>query len=105
MGSWLDKRQKRMLPSGASTPANAGHRPTGAAYETRFVPARWLLLLLGIAWTVLSGGKVAKLGLVGLVWSAAPRRLKLAAAGVFLSWMIVVAGALAAIVLLALQIG
>jgi hypothetical protein len=54
---------------------------------------------------VLSGGKVAKLGLVGLVWSATPRRLKLAAAGVFLSWMIVVAGALAAIVLLALQIG
>ena len=105
MGSWLDKRQKRMLPTGASTPANGGSQRTGAAYEIRFVPARWLVLLLGTAWTVLSGGKVAKLGLVGLVWSVTPRPLKLAAAGVLLSWMIVIAGALAAIILLALQIG
>jgi uncharacterized membrane protein YecN with MAPEG domain len=61
--------------------------------------------LLGIAWTVLTGGKVAKLGLVGLVWSVTPKPLKVAAAGVVVTWMIVVLGALAAITLLVLQIG
>jgi hypothetical protein len=62
-------------------------------------------LLLGLAWTVLSGGRVAKLSLVGLVWSVTPRPVRFAAAGLAVTWMIVVAGALAAIILLALQIG
>jgi uncharacterized membrane protein YecN with MAPEG domain len=106
MGSWLDRRQTRRLPPGASpTPAIESSERTGPAYDLRFVPARWLVLLLGIAWTVLTGGKVAKLGLVGLVWSVTPKPLKVAAAGVVVTWMIVVVGALAAITLLALQIG
>jgi hypothetical protein len=68
MGSWLDRRQTRLLPSGAPpTSAVPARERTGAADEIRFVPARWLVLLLGIAWTLLTGGKVAKLGLVGLV--------------------------------------
>jgi uncharacterized membrane protein YecN with MAPEG domain len=105
MGSWLDRRQTRRLPPGTSpTPAIESRERTGPAYEIRFVPARWLVLLLGIAWTVLTGGKIAKLGLVGLAWSVTPKPLKVAAAGVVVTWMIVVAGALAAITLLALQI-
>lgn len=105
MGSWLDRRRTRLLPSGASpTPAVPGRERTGAAYEIRFVPARWLVLLLGIAWTLLTGGKIAKLGLVGLVWSVTPKPLKVAVAGVVVSWAIVVAGAVAAITLLALQL-
>jgi hypothetical protein len=105
MGSWLDRRPTRLLPSGdSSRSAVPGRERTGAAYEIRFVPARWLVLLLGIAWTLLTGGKIAKLGLVGLVWSVTPRPLKVAAAGVVVTWLIVVAGALAAITVLALQI-
>jgi hypothetical protein len=105
MGSWLDRRQARRLPLGVSaTPAIESSERTGPGYDLRFVPARWLVLLLGIAWTVLTGGKVAKLGLIGLVWSVTPKPLKVAAAGVVVTWMIVVAGALAAITLLALQI-
>jgi len=105
MGSWLDKRQTRVLPSEASsTPGIPGRERMGAVSEIRFVPARWLVLLLGIAWTVLTGGKIAKLGLVGLVWSVTPRPVKVVAAGVVVTWMIVVCGALAAITLLALQI-
>jgi hypothetical protein len=81
-------------------------RPRGYGSDLRdpFVPAPWLVLLLGIAWTVLTGGKIAKLSLVGLVWSVTPRPLKVAAAGVLLTWILVVAGALAAITLLALHI-
>ena len=77
-----------------------GH--TGSAYEIRFVPARWLVLLLGIAGTLLTGGK---LGLAGLAWSVTPKPVKAVAAGLVVTWMIVVAGALAAITLLLLQIG
>jgi uncharacterized membrane protein YecN with MAPEG domain len=106
MGSWLDRRQTRRLSSGASpTRAIESSERIGPAYDIRFVPARWLVLLLGIAWTVLTGGKVAKLGLVGLVWSVTPKPLKVAAAGVVVTWMIVFLGALAAITLLVLQIG
>ena len=105
MGSWLDKRQRRLLPSGSrSTPAVPGRERTGAGYEIRFVPARWLVLLVGIAWTLFTRGKTAKLGLVGLAWSVTPKPVKVAAAGVVVTWVVVVAGAHAAITLLALQI-
>jgi uncharacterized membrane protein YecN with MAPEG domain len=103
MGSWLDRRQTRRLPSGSS-PTIESRKRTGSAYETQFVPARWLVLLLGIAWTVLTGGKVAKLSLVGLLWSVTPKPIRVAAAGVVVTWMILVVGALAAITLLVLQI-
>jgi len=94
-----------MLPSGAGAPSAPGvpsRERTGSTYEIRFVPARWLVLLLGIAGTLLTGGK---LGLAGLAWSVTPKPLKVAAAGLVVTWMIVVAGALAAITLLLLQIG
>ena len=105
MGSWLDRRQIRMLPSrGLPTPGIPSRERAGAGYEIRFVPARWLVLLLGIAGTLLTGGKIGKLGLVGLVWSITPRPLKVAAAGVVVTWMILVVGALAAIMLLVLQV-
>ena len=54
---------------------------------------------------MLTGGKVAKLGLVGLVWSVTPKPVKVAVAGVVVSWVLVVVGAIAAITLLALQVG
>jgi len=105
MASWLAKWHVRPLPSGASSATDVS-RSEGweATSETRFVPASWLVLLLGIAWTALTRGKIAKLGLAGLIWSVAPRPLKIVAAGVVLSWILVVAGALAAIALLALEI-
>lgn len=93
------------MPSGAPrTPAIPVRERTGSGYEIRFVPARWLVLLVGIAWTLFTRGKIAKLGLVGLVWSVTPKPVKVAAAGVVVMWVVVVAGALAAITLLALQI-
>jgi hypothetical protein len=106
MGSRLDRRQTPQLPSGASsTPGIPSRGRTGAADEIRFVPARWLVLLLGIAWTFLRGGTIGKLGLAGLAWSVTPKPVKVAVAGVVVSWVIVVAGAVAAITLLALQVG
>jgi hypothetical protein len=51
----------------------------GPPSETRFVPARWLVLLLTAAGVLLRGGKVAKLGVAGLVWSFTPRPLKIEA--------------------------
>lgn len=103
VGSSLDRRQTRS--KAVSVPSLPSRAPTGAGYEIRFVPARWLVLLLGIAWTLLTGGKVARFGLVGLVWSVTPKPVKVAAAGIVVTWVIVVAGALAAITLLVLQIG
>jgi hypothetical protein len=76
----------------------------GPPSETRFVPARWLVLLLTAAGVLLRGGKVAKLGVAGLVWSFTPRPLKIAVAGVAAAGAIVVVGAMAAIALLILQI-
>ena len=76
----------------------------GSLYEIRFVPARWVVLLLGIGRALLAGGKIGKLGLLGLIWTFTPKTVKIAAAAVASAAMIVVLGALAAIALLALQI-
>jgi hypothetical protein len=88
MGSMLDNRKH-----------------AGSLNEIRFVPARWVVLLLGIARALIVGGKIGKLGLLGLIWTVTPRAVKIAAAVVASAAMIVVLGALAAIALLALQIG
>jgi hypothetical protein len=61
-----------------------------------------LLAILGL---LLKGGKISKLGIAGLVWSFTPRALKIAAAGLVLAATIVLVGAIAAITLLALQLG
>jgi hypothetical protein len=68
------------------------------------VPARWVVLLLTAAGVLLRGGTVAKLGIVGLVWSFTPRPVKIAVAGAAAASAIVVLGSLAAITLLILQI-
>jgi hypothetical protein len=73
--------------------------------EIRFEPARWLMWLLAIASLLLRGGRISKLGVAGLIWSVAPRKMKVAAAGFALAATIVLAGAIAAITLLALQLG
>jgi hypothetical protein len=75
-----------------------------AAGQIRFVPARWVLLLAAVARLLLTGGTLGKLSIAGFVWSFAPRKLKLAAAGLAAAMAIVLAGALAAIALLAMQI-
>jgi hypothetical protein len=72
--------------------------------EVRFVPANWLAAALGVARFAISRGKFGKLGIAALLWSVTPRKLKLIAAGFVAAGLIVVLGALAAIVLLAMQI-
>ena len=69
-----------------------------------FVPARWLVLAFAAARLVFRGGKRGKVGLVGLAWSVAPRKLQMVAAGMILAGAIVVLGALSAIALLFLQV-
>jgi hypothetical protein len=98
--------KRRLLPVyRAAFPAPRRGRQGGeAADEIRFVPAGWLVLLFGIATTLLRGGKFAKLGLAGLAWSLAPRPVKIAVGGLAAASVIVLLGALAAIALLALQI-
>ena len=97
-------------PAGATVRGYTG-REVGSSLERRprpgefrFVPARWLVLLLTAAGVLLRGGKVAKLGVAGIVWSFTPRPLKIAVAGVAAAGAIVVVGAMAAIALLILQI-
>jgi hypothetical protein len=72
--------------------------------ELRFVPAGWLVAALGAARIWLRGGSLGPLGIAGLVWSVAPRPLKLAAVFLVAAATIVLVGALAAIVLLAMQL-
>ena len=60
---------------------------------------------LGVARVVISRGKFGKLGIAALLWAVTPRKLKLIAAGFVAAAMLVVLGSLAAIVLLAMQLG
>src|SRR5262249_40398723 len=75
-----------------------------AADEIRFVPAGWLVLLFVVASPRWRGGGFGKLGLAGLVWSLAPRPVKIVVGGLAAASVIVLVGALAAIALLVLQI-
>ena len=80
--------------------------PAARAGETwRFVPARWLVLLFTVVQLLLTGGSLGKVRAAGLVWAFVPRRLKFLAAGVAAVWTIVVLGAMAAVVLLLMQLG
>ena len=72
--------------------------------DVRFLPARWLVALLALAQLLFKGAKISKLGVAGLVWSFAPRKLKIATAGLAVAASIVLLGAVAAITLLALQL-
>ena len=62
------------------------------------------MLALGILGPLFRRGRISKLGIAGLVWSVAPRGLKIAAAGFAATATIVLVGAVAAITLLALQL-
>ena len=69
-----------------------------------FVPARWLVVAFAVARLVLRRGKLGKLGIVGLAWSDAPRKLRLVAGGLALAGAIVLLGALSAVALLVLRL-
>ncbi len=73
-------------------------------HGVRFVPAGWLVAALGVSRLLLRGGRLGKLGIAGLVWSVAPRKLKLVAFGFVLGAVVVLAGAMAAIALLAIEL-
>lgn len=79
-------------------------RPAAARDVVWFVPARWLVVALAIARLLLTRGLFAKVGVAGLLWSVAPRKLRLAAAGALAAVSIMIAGSVAAIALLALQL-
>jgi hypothetical protein len=68
------------------------------------VPARWIIVLAAVARLLLKGGKLGKFGVAGIVWSFAPRKLKLVAAGLAGIATIVLVGAVSAITLLMLQL-
>jgi len=72
--------------------------------QFRFVPAGWLLAALAAARIWLRGGSLGPLGIAGLVWSITPRKLRLAAVFLAAAAATVLAGALAAIALLAMQL-
>jgi hypothetical protein len=84
-----------------STPAVSTRREHD---DLRFVPAGWVVAALGLARLVVSRGKFGKLGIAALLWSVTPRKLKLVAAGFLAAALVVLLGALSAIVLLALQL-
>lgn len=69
------------------------------------MPARWLVIAVAIARLLLIRGAFAKVGAVGLLWSFAPRKLKMVTAGLAAAAGIVIVGSLAAITLLILQLG
>jgi hypothetical protein len=70
----------------------------------QFVPARWLVVAFTVARLVLRRGKLAKVGILGLAWSVAPRKLRLVAGGLALAGAIVLLGALSAVALLVLRL-
>jgi len=61
-------------------------------------------MALAIARLLLTQGAFATVGVAGLLWSFAPRKLRVVAGGLVAAAMIMVAGSLAAIALLALQL-
>jgi hypothetical protein len=68
------------------------------------VPARWLVLALSILMPLLTRRPIGKFSIAAMVWSFAPRRLRIAATGFAVAASIVLVGAIPAITLLALQL-
>jgi hypothetical protein len=97
MGSLLERFTGPTAPPVAAS--------AGAQEEIRFVPARWLAVLFAIVQLVLRRGALGKIGIAALLWSVAPRKLRLVAGGLAGAAVIVVFGALAAIALLVIQLG
>ena len=106
MGSLLDTRRSQSLEIRTPVSRRAGgRRPSGAGDVVWFVPARWLVVALAIAKLILTKGAFGKAAVAGLLWSLAPRKLRIVTAGLFAAATVVIAGSLAAIALLALQLG
>ena len=97
MGSLLERFTG---PMARPAPASAG-----AHEEIRFIPARWLVVLFAIVQLVLKRGALGKVGIAALLWSVAPRKLRLVAGGLVAAAAIVVLGSFAAIALLVTQLG
>ena len=88
----------------AFLPTRRRQAPVAPDPGVRFVPAGWLVAVLGVSRLLLRGGRLGKLGIAGILWSLAPRKLKLVAAGFVLGALVVLAGAMAAIALLAIEL-
>jgi len=73
--------------------------------EVRFVPARWLAVALGVTQLVLKRGALGKVGIAAILWSVAPRKLKLVAGGLAAWAAMLFLGSIAAIALLFMQLG
>ena len=69
------------------------------------MPARWLAVALGVTQLVLKRGALGKVGIAAILWSVAPRKLKLVAGGLAAWAAILFLGSIAAIALLFLQLG
>jgi hypothetical protein len=97
-------RRRRSARGEIDSVVHGWHERLLASDRVRFVPAAWLVAVLGILRLWLGGRRVSKVGVARLLWSVAPGRLKLVAAGLGLASLIVLAGALAALTLLAIQL-
>jgi hypothetical protein len=64
-----------------------------------FRPARWLVATVALLWLWLARPQVGKRALVAFAWRFVPRRLKLIAGGVAAVALVVLAGSVAALVL------
>ena len=53
---------------------------------------------------LLRGGKLGKLGIAGIAWSLLPRKAKMVAVGLIVAGSLVLAGSLAALALLVMQL-
>jgi hypothetical protein len=104
MGSSLDRRRPSLEPRSPLRRPARKWRASGAPDELWFVPARWLVIAVAIARLLLVRGAFAKVGAVGLLWSFAPRRLKMVTAGLAAAAGILIVGSLAAVTLLVLQL-
>ncbi len=69
-----------------------------------FRPAGWLLITLGILRLWLKRPRLGKRTVFGLAWAFVPPKLKLAAGGVAAGALILLAGAIAALVLVLNQL-
>ena len=82
----------------------SGEAPQGDLRDVHFIPARWLVLALAVVESLVSRGRISKLGIASLVWAVTPRSLKITAAGLAVGVSIVLLAAIAALTLLALQL-
>ena len=105
VGGYNRTQMGSLLERFAGPVARPAASPTGAQEQIRFIPARWLVILFAVVQLLLRRGALGKVGIAALLWSVAPRRLRLVAGGLAAAAVIVVLGALAAIALLVIQLG